>query len=158
MTIPAKYGYGARTNGAIPANSTLIFIVEVLDVVSPPSPWDAKGKDTITTASGLKVVMFETHRDSIMPKLGQTVSVHYSGYLLDGSMFDSSVERGTPFDFPLGQGRVIKGWDEGIALLHKGDKAKLIIPYELAYGAGGRPPIIPAKATLVFDVQLVNVK
>ncbi len=102
--------------------------------------------------------MFETHPDSMMPKIGKTVSVHYSGFLLDGSLFDSSVERGQPFDFPLGQGRVIKGWDEGIALLHKGDKAKLIIPYSLAYGENGRAPIIPPKATLIFDVQLVNIK
>lgn len=158
MTIPAKYGYGARASGKIPSNSTLIFEVEVLDVTPPSTPWNAKGKDTITTPTGLKLVMFETHPDSIMPKAGQTVSVHYSGYLLDGTLFDSSVERGQPFDFPLGQGRVIKGWDLGIAMLHKGEKAKLIIPYLLAYGANGRPPIIPAKADLIFDVQLVNIK
>jgi peptidylprolyl isomerase len=158
MTIPAQYGYGARANGNIPANSTLIFDVEVLDVTPPPTPWDAKGKDTITTASGLKVILFEKHPENPMPATGQMVSVHYSGYLLDGSMFDSSVERGQPYDFPLGQHRVIQGWDEGIALLHKGETAKLIIPYNLAYGEGGRPPVIPAKATLVFDVQLVNIK
>jgi FKBP-type peptidyl-prolyl cis-trans isomerase len=77
---------------------------------------------------------------------------------MDGSMFDSSVERGDPFTFILGRGQVIKGWDEGIAMLHKGETAKLIIPYQLAYGEGGRPPVIPPKATLIFDVQLVDIK
>ncbi len=158
MTIPAKFGYGDQARGAIPANSTLIFDVEVLDIVAPPSSWNAKGMDTITTPSGLKIVMFEKHPENELALAGKSVSVHYSGYLLDGSMFDSSVERGQPFDFPLGQGRVIKGWDEGVALLRKGEKAKLIIPYSLAYGEGGRPPIIPAKATLIFDVQLVDFK
>ena len=86
------------------------------------------------------------------------MKVHYSGYLQDGSMFDSSVERGQPLDFPLGQGKVIKGWDEGIALLKVGEKARLIIPQELGYGERGYPPIIPAKATLIFDVELVDVK
>lgn len=158
MRIPPEYGYGARANGAIPANSTLIFEVEVLDVMPPPQMWNAKGKDTITTPSGLKVVMFETHKDSAMPAVGKTVMVHYSGYNLDGSMFDSSVERGQPFGFMLGKGQVIKGWDEGIGMLHEGEKAQLIIPYHLAYGAAGRPPIIGPKATLIFDVQLVDIK
>ena len=156
MTIPPQYGYGAMARGAIPANSTLKFDVEVINIVARPMPWDAKGKDTITTKSGLKIVMFETHPEAPLPTIGKNVSVHYSGFLLDGSIFDSSVERGAPFSFQLGMGHVIKGWDEGIALLHKGEKAKLIIPFELAYGAQGRPPVIPPKATLIFDVQLVN--
>lgn len=101
--------------------------------------------DTITTPSGLKIVMFEKHPENELALAGKSVSVHYSGYLLDGSMFDSSVERGQPFDFPLGQGRVIKGWDEGVALLRKGEKAKLIIPYSLAYGEGGRPQLFQQK-------------
>jgi peptidylprolyl isomerase len=158
MRIPPAMGYGARNMGAIPPNSTLIFDVEVLDVKPKPTPWDAKGKDTITTPSGLKLVMFESHPENAKPTNGQTVKVHYSGYLTDGKMFDSSVERGSPFEFPLGQGRVIKGWDEGIALLRKGEKAKLILPYQLAYGEQGRPPMIPQKATLIFDVQLVDFK
>lgn len=157
MRIPPEYGYGKRQRGSIPANSTLIFDVEVIDVISRPEPWDAKGKDTITTPSGLKLVMFESHPENPMPKNGQKVSVSYSGFLVDGTLFDSSVKRG-PYTFPLGAGQVIKGWDEGIALLHKGEKAKLIIPYTLGYGEMGRPPIIPAKSTLVFDVELVDIK
>jgi peptidylprolyl isomerase len=158
MRIPPQYGYGARPNGAIPANSTLVFDVEVLDVFPPPMQWDAKGKDTITTASGLKVVKFNSNPNGFMPQKGQTVTVHYSGFNTNGSMFDSSVERDQPFSFMLGTGAVIKGWDEGIALLHTGEKAKLIIPYNLAYGEAGRPPMIPAKATLIFDVELISFK
>lgn len=158
MKLPAKYAYGGQARPGIPANSDLIFEVEVIDVMAKPEKWNANGKDTITTPSGLKIVMFESHPDSAMPKRGQLVTVDYSGYLLDGSSFDSSVDRGTPFAFPIGQGRVIAGWDEGIALLHEGEKAQLIIPYQLAYGAGGRPPIIPAKADLIFDVHLINMQ
>ena len=85
------------------------------------------------------------------------VKVHYSGYLLDGKMFDSSVKRGEPIEFTLGVGQVIKGWDEAIQLMAIGDKLRLIIPYDLAYGEKGHPPVIPAKSTLVFDVELVGV-
>jgi peptidylprolyl isomerase len=159
MRIPPEYGYGARTNGKIPANSTLIFEVEVIDVTGPPVQWDAKGMDTITTPSGLKVVKYNSFPNNALPVVGQKVSVHYSGYnLKDGSMFDSSVERDQPYTFTLGRGQVIKGWDEGIGMLHKGEKAKLIIPYQLAYGEGGRPPQIPPKATLIFDVELVDIQ
>ncbi|MDQ3110188.1 MAG: FKBP-type peptidyl-prolyl cis-trans isomerase [Bacteroidota bacterium] len=158
MRIPAEYGYGARANGSIPANSTLVFEVEVLDITGPPVQWDAKGKDTITTPSGLKIVMFKSYPDSAKPATGKNVMVHYSGYNMDGSMFDSSVERDQPFTFSLGRGQVIKGWDEGIGMLREGEKAKLIIPYNLAYGESGRPPMIPPRATLIFDVELISFK
>jgi len=88
---------------------------------------------------------------------GRKVSVHYSGYLTDGKMFDSSVESGQPFTFELGAKQVIAGWDEGIALLKVGGKARLIIPYNLGYGEQGNGPI-PPKATLIFDVELMGVK
>ncbi|MDC3129937.1 peptidylprolyl isomerase [Bacteroidota bacterium] len=89
---------------------------------------------------------------------GKTVSVHYTGKLTDGTKFDSSYDRNQPIDFPLGQGRVIKGWDEGIALLNVGSKATFIIPPDLAYGARGAGGVIPPNATLIFDVELVEVK
>jgi len=89
---------------------------------------------------------------------GKTVSVHYTGKLPDGKVFDSSLTRGVPIDFPLGAGRVIKGWDEGIALMKVGGKAQLVIPPELGYGARGAGGVIPPNATLIFDVELVAVK
>jgi len=92
------------------------------------------------------------------PKSGQTASMRYTGTLLDGTKFDSSYDRGqAPFDFVLGQGQVIKGWDEGVATMKVGGKRRLVIPGSLAYGANP-PPSIPPDATLVFDVELVGVK
>jgi FKBP-type peptidyl-prolyl cis-trans isomerase len=91
-------------------------------------------------------------------KAGQTVSVHYTGRLTDGSKFDSSLDRGQPFTFALGRGQVIKGWDQGVAGMKVGGKRKLTIPPELGYGAGGFPPVIPANATLVFEVELLAVR
>ncbi|MFN3492464.1 MAG: FKBP-type peptidyl-prolyl cis-trans isomerase [Anaerolineales bacterium] len=89
---------------------------------------------------------------------GKTVSVHYTGKFQDGRVFDSSVSRGEPLEFVLGQGMVIKGWDEGIAMMRVGGKAQLIIPPDLAYGEKGAGGVIPPDATLVFDVELVKVK
>ncbi|RKG94279.1 FKBP-type peptidyl-prolyl cis-trans isomerase [Corallococcus sp. CA053C] len=88
---------------------------------------------------------------------GKIVQVHYSGWLPDGSLFDSSVPRGEPFSFNLGQGRVIEGWDEGVAGMRAGGKRKLVIPSELGYGSQGSPPVIPGDSVLVFDVQLLAV-
>jgi peptidylprolyl isomerase len=159
MIIPPHLGYGSAARGGIPANSTLIFDVIVLDVQKPVKlvPYDVKGKTVVKTASGLEYVVVNKGAGA-QATTGKTVTVHYSGYLLDGSKFDSSVERGDPFVFQLGQGRVIQGWDEGVALMKEGDKCRFIIPYSLAYGEQGYPPVIPAKSTLVFDVELIKVQ
>ena len=89
---------------------------------------------------------------------GKTVDVHYTGWLTDGTKFDSSVDRGRPFSFPLGGGRVIKGWDQGVAGMKVGGKRKLTIPPELGYGSRGAGAVIPPNATLVFEVELLAVK
>ncbi|HEV8248199.1 MAG TPA: FKBP-type peptidyl-prolyl cis-trans isomerase [Polyangiaceae bacterium] len=88
---------------------------------------------------------------------GKKVSVHYTGTLTNGSKFDSSLDRGRPFDFPLGGGRVIKGWDQGVAGMKVGGKRRLTIPPELAYGARGFPPVIPPDSTLIFEIELLSV-
>lgn len=87
---------------------------------------------------------------------GQTARVHYTGYLTDGTKFDSSVDRGVPFEFPLGAGHVIQGWDEGVARMKVGEKARLTIPPHLGYGERGAGGVIPPGATLVFEVELLE--
>ena len=114
-------------------------------------------KGATKTNSGLSYIMINKGNGE-NPSKGDTVAVHYTGKLVDGTKFDSSYDRGQPIEFPLGQGRVIKGWDEGIALLKKGGKATFIIPPDLGYGQRGVPPVIPQNATLIFDVELVNIK
>lgn len=108
------------------------------------------------TESGLRYKMIQTGSGEKAEK-GKTVSVHYKGMLTDGTVFDSSYKRNQPIDFPLGMGHVIPGWDEGISLLHVGDKARFVIPSDLGYGSRGAGGVIPPNATLIFDVELVAI-
>jgi peptidyl-prolyl cis-trans isomerase A (cyclophilin A) len=109
------------------------------------------------TESGLRYKMIQKGNGK-KAEAGKTVSVHYTGQLEDGKVFDSSIPRKKPIDFPLGQGHVIEGWDEGIALLQVGDKARFVIPSHLGYGTRGAGGAIPPNATLIFDVELMDVK
>lgn len=111
----------------------------------------------VATASGLKYVDV-VEGTGATPRTGQTVTVHYTGTLENGTKFDSSVDRGQPYQFRLGEGAVIKGWDEGLASMKVGGKRKLIIPPSLGYGERGSPPKIPANSILLFDVELLSVK
>ena len=109
------------------------------------------------TESGLQVIEVEVGAGA-EAQVGATAVVHYTGWLADGMKFDSSVDRGQPFAFPLGAGRVISGWDEGVVGMKVGGKRRLIIPPDLAYGPEGRPPTIPSSAELTFDVELLEIK
>ena len=114
-------------------------------------------EEPITTASGLQITTLVVGTGE-KAELGKTAIVHYTGWLLDGTKFDSSVDRGTPFEFPLGAGPVIKGWDEGVATMNVGGKVELIIPPDLGYGASGAGGVIPPNATLKFEVEFLGMK
>jgi peptidylprolyl isomerase len=126
--------------------------------------WNMDGKsNVVTTKSGLKYTVLAAAKPGAAgPKQGQKVSVHYTGWLDDkgqpGNKFDSSVDRGAPFEFNVGIGQVIRGWDEAVSLMHVGDKWRIVLPSELGYGARGAGGKIPGNATLIFDVELLAVK
>jgi peptidylprolyl isomerase len=172
LFIPSELGYGSRGfPGAIPEYSVLIFDIEVIDAFDPAERAKKaqaegvkaveeyvlqNGLKTEVTESGLHYIIEEAGTGT-QAEAGKTVSVHYTGRFTDGKVFDSSVDRGEPISFPLGQGRVIPGWDEGIALFKVGGKGQLIIPPHLGYGAQARGPI-PGNSVLVFDIELVDVQ
>lgn len=156
LMIPAALGYGDRPVGPIPAGSTLKFTVELVSIKEAVKPWVVDPSKLQSTASGLQYFI---HQQGTGAKAtpGQTVKVHYSGFLTTGEKFDSSVDRGEPIAFPVGTGRVIKGWDEGILMLPVGSKATLVIPPTLGYGDREVGPI-PAGSTLIFDVEIIAVQ
>jgi len=121
------------------------------------APANASAAKEVTLSDGLKYTDDQVGTGT-EATAGKTVSVHYTGWLLDGTKFDSSRDRGQPFSFPLGAGRVIKGWDEGVAGMKIGGKRTLVIPPDLGYGARGAGGVIPPNATLKFEVELLDVK
>ncbi|MCC7429659.1 FKBP-type peptidyl-prolyl cis-trans isomerase [bacterium] len=160
LTIPPNLAYGERgAGGIIPPNSTLIFEVELLKTETPKPPVKIViDESKVTkTASGLEYV------DTVVgtgaaPQAGKVVTVHYTGQLTDGKQFDSSVERGEPFNFMIGQQQVIPGWDEGVMSMKVGGKRILRIPSNLAYGERGAGGVIPPNATLIFEVELLGIQ
>jgi len=151
----------SRVLNVVPVLAFLASIVSVnvaprlAQAAAPAAPAKTSGKGT-KTASGLQYWDLKKGTGAVA-KAGDSVKVHYTGWLTDGKKFDSSLDRGEPFAFKLGAGMVIKGWDEGVAGMKVGGKRQLKIPPELGYGAGGAGAVIPPNATLVFDVELLGV-
>jgi peptidylprolyl isomerase len=164
LIIPPELGYGERGagGGVIPSNATLIFEVELISTEpGPPPPPEAPTQveeaSYVTTDTGLKYYDLKEGSGNT-PQARQIVVVHYTGWLEDGKMFDSSLSRGQPFEFPIGAGQVIPGWDEGVASMKVGGKRQLVIPSELAYRERGVEGAIPPNATLIFEVELLDIK
>jgi len=158
IVIPSELAYGEKGVGPVPPNSDLKVLIELLDVKDPvvTELWDVDQTKLKTSESGLMYVIIEEGEGDIATD-GNVVTVHYTGFLKDGTKFDSSVERDEPFSFVVGNKQVIAGWDEGIRLLKKGGKARFVIPPSLGYGeiTAGK---IPPNSTLLFDVELLDVK
>ena len=141
----------------IPVVAAVVLVVLTTVAADDKKADGKKDEKVVTTASGLKYVDQKVG-DGKEAKEGSQVKVHYTGTLENGKKFDSSLDRGKPFELTLGAGMVIKGWDEGLQGMKVGGKRKLIIPPKLAYGEDGRPPVIPANSTLIFEVEMVDVK
>jgi FKBP-type peptidyl-prolyl cis-trans isomerase FkpA len=135
---------------------TLVWAVGLALNAVAPGASGAAAPAEVTTSSGLKYQDVKEGNGDVATA-GKTVSVHYTGWLTNGTKFDSSKDRGQPFEFPLGGGRVIRGWDEGVQGMKVGGVRKLTIPAELGYGARGAGGVIPPNSTLVFEVELLKV-
>ena len=158
IVIPPELAFGADGAGpAIPPGTVLIVEMELLEIPETPEATDVDAADYTTTDSGLQYYDLVVG-DGAEAKSGQAITVHYTGWLEDGTVFDSSVERGQPFPFTLGVGQVIPGWDEGVEGMKIGGKRQLRVPADLAYGEQGAPGTIPPNATLIFEVELLTVE
>ncbi len=179
IIVPFELGFGAQgMQGGIPPYATLVYEVELVDIVSAEEMKAQQAKKAMLAqakSAGEIVTYIKDNKIEVKPTnsglyynekvegtgkqavAGKKVKVHYTGTLLNGTKFDSSVDRGQPFEFTLGQGQVIPGWDEGIALMKEGGRAQLIIPAHLGYGERGSGQVIPPNSTLLFDVELIEV-
>lgn len=155
LVVPADLGLGEQGGGDIPPGATLLMEIELVSITQPAVQEEVDPDDFTETESGLKYFDI-VEGDGEEVTAGQTVSVHYSGWLEDGTKFDSSVDRGTPFTLTVGTGQVIAGWDEGLQGMRVGGKRQLVIPAELGYGAAGAGQIPPG-ATLIFDVEVLEI-
>jgi peptidylprolyl isomerase len=156
VIVPPDLGLGAQGGGDIPPNATLVMEIDLVEVREPVKMTEVDEADYTETESGLQYYDI-VEGDGPSPEEGQIVVVHYSGWLEDGTKFDSSLDRGQPFTFPIGTGSVIAGWDEGVATMKVGGTRQLRIPSDLGYGDSGSGTIPPG-ATLIFDVELLDVQ
>ncbi|MFL7839615.1 MAG: FKBP-type peptidyl-prolyl cis-trans isomerase [Candidatus Promineifilaceae bacterium] len=154
VVIPPDLALGSQGGGSIPPDATLLMEITLVDVQEPVKMTEVDEADYTTTDSGLQYYDIVVG-DGPTPEEGQIVVVDYTGWLEDGTKFDSSLDRGQPFTFPLGTGSVIAGWDEGVATMKVGGKRQLRIPADLAYGETGSGTIPPG-ATLIFDIELLD--
>jgi FKBP-type peptidyl-prolyl cis-trans isomerase len=161
LVLPPELAYGKEGRPpVVPPNAWIKFEVEVVDIGSGPPPilpWNDAGKEITTTGTGLQYVDFEVGEGK-SPTLGGTAVVHYSGFLGDGTLFDSSYNQGYPTEFEVSAKRLIPGFLEGIMTMREGGKRKLIIPPFLGYGSKGFGVTIPPDATLIYDVELLEVR
>ncbi len=157
LIIPPELGFGEAGGGSIPPNAVLIMEIELLEVREPVTMTEVDEADYTVTESGLKYYDL-VEGEGETPQEGQTVIVHYTGWLEDGTKFDSSLDRGTPFTFALGTGSVIAGWDEGVSTMKVGGVRQLVVPSDLGYGETGAGSMIPPGATLVFEVELLGIQ
>ncbi len=159
LVIPPELGYGSTGAGdTIPPDSTLIFEVELVEVFpgGPAEPTKVDADDFTTTESGLQYYDFEVGDADAMPAEGQPVRIHYTIWLEDGTRLDSSIDRGEPLTFAMGQDQLFPGWEEGVSTMGVGGKRQLIVPPELAYGEASPGGAIPANATFIIEVELVE--
>ena len=157
MIIPPELAFGESGGQGIPPNTTLIFDLTVVEIMDGPAdaPQDVDEGDYAETENGVKYFDFELG-DGTEVEEGQQVSVHYTGWLEDGTMFDSSLINGQPLTLALGAGQVIAGWEEGLVGMKVGGQRQLVIPPELAYGADGAGGVIPPNAILIFEIEVVE--
>lgn len=157
LTIPSDLAFGEEGVGEIiPPGEEITMEVELLSVQEPPEQWDTPMDELDTTESGLQYYIHE-EGDGETPEEGDQVTVHYSGFLEDGSLFDSSHLQEQPFQFEVGMGNVIQGWDEGVLQMSPGERRTLVIPPELGYGDSGAGNVIPPGATLYFDIEMIGI-
>lgn len=161
LALVVRSGIFARKDPGRPINSTMRLAMENSGSpeLSTEDAWLVEKQFTSKhrQPSGLMYVPRRAG-EGPTPKIGQEIVVDYQGRLLDGTVFDSSYDKGVPLTFRVGLGQVIQGWDESFLNMRKGEKRTLIIPYWLAYGVNGRPPTIPPRATLVFEVELLDIR
>ncbi len=150
-------GCNQTTTDSNSTSSSTSTSAKTSDAASPPAVGAAAGGQLHKLPSGLQYEE-QVVGSGKMAEAGMNVSIHYTGKLTDGSKFDSSLDRGTPLKFQLGAGQMIAGFDEGVKGMRIGGKRKLTIPSDLGYGDAGRPPLIPPKATLIFDIELIDVQ